>query len=194
MSVSSSTVLQSARGIYREHTLRAFDGKHPGVILFSHLGEFNHTKIDQLLKFAETAVLLEGSKRKVMKRICSVLIECLQNIAHHAARDQSGQQQAFAMLSKHQGFYRLVTGNLILQQDANLIDYRLGELNKLDQSEVRKLYIETLCNENFSFKGGAGLGFLTIAKKTKNKIDYHIAPLDDHFAYLAMGIDIPDAE
>ena len=75
----------------------------------------------------ETAVLLEGSKRKVMKRICSVLIECLQNIAHHAARDQSGQQQSFALLSKHQGFYRLVTGNLILQQDANLIDYRAWE-------------------------------------------------------------------
>ena len=194
MTAISNMILRNAQEVFREHTLRVFDGNDGGTVLISHFGEFSHTKVDQLLKFIESSVLLTGSKRKVMKRICSVTIECLQNITHHAARDESGSQQSFVLLSKHGDQYRLATGNLILQEDSNLIDYRLSELNKLDQKDVRKLYIETLCNENFSFKGGAGLGFLTIAKKTKSQIEYALNSVDNRFAYLSMSIAIPDTE
>lgn len=194
MTTLSSMILRNAQEVFREHTMRVFDGGDGGTILISHFGEFSHAKVDLLLKFIESSVLLSGSKRKVMKRICSVTIECLQNITHHAARDESGSQQSFVLLSKHGDHFRLSTGNLILQEDSSLIDYRLSELNKLDQKEVRKLYIETLCNENFSFKGGAGLGFLTISKKTKSPIAYDLSSVNERFAYLSMSIAIPDTE
>lgn len=194
MTVISSIVGRNAQEIYRDRCLQTFDGDESGNVILAHYGEFSHSKVDQLLKFIETTVLLNGTKRRVMKRICSVLIECLQNVANHGARDQSGSQQSFVVLGQTGEEYEITTGNLILQEDAALVANRLESLNKLDQNEIRKLYIETLCNENFSFKGGAGLGFLTIAKKTKREIDFAIHEVDSGFAYLTMAVRVKDAE
>lgn len=194
MSAVSSIVARSAQEIYRDRTLQQFEGEENATLILSHFGEFTHSKIDQLIKFIETSVLLAGSKRKVMKRICSVLIECLQNVTHHASRDADGSQQSFVTLHKTDEAYHISTGNLLSPEDATLVSHRLTELNKLDQNEVRKLYIETLCNENFSFKGGAGLGFLTIAKKTKSPVGFEVIEINESWSYLTLAIRIQDVE
>lgn len=159
-------------------------------VLLSISGEFTQSKIDSLLKITENLVLEAGSKRRVMKRVVSVLIECLQNATLHGAHDDEGNSNAFLILKLSEENFRIITGNLILAEDANMLDYKITELNKLNKNELRKLYIETLCNENFSYKGGAGLGFLTIAKKSNEKLRYDIRPVDEKFAFFTVEFRI----
>jgi len=58
----------------------------------------------------------------------------------------------------------------------------------MDSNALRKLYIETLCNDEFSDKGGAGLGLLTVAKKAEDKIIYNFHSVDSSFNYFVMEV------
>src|SRR5688572_25119030 len=94
-------------------------------ILLSQYGDFSQAKIDSTLKLAEAAVLESGDKRQTMKRFGSLLIEVLQNMALHGARDQSGHMHAFIVISRHSTQYRLLSGNLILIEDLTGLNKRL---------------------------------------------------------------------
>lgn len=162
-------------------------------VLFAYANEINQLRVESLLRITESAVIDNGSKRKVMKRVGSVLIECLQNIAIHGTKNDNGSSASFVILFATKKGYRLCTGNLILQQDANLLAYKLDQLNTLNPNEIRKQYIETLCNQNYSYKGGAGLGFLTIAKKADGPIGYSTQPVDSRFAFFTCEVNIAEA-
>lgn len=161
-------------------------------VLFTYSGEISQHHINTLLKATELAILDSGSKRKVMKRVCSILIECLQNVSLHGTKDGKGSSRSFVTILRNHDTFKLICGNLILQQDANLLSYKIDELNKLSPPELRKLYIETLCNQNFSYKGGAGLGLLTVAKKSGEPIQYNIVSIDEKFAFFISEVSVSD--
>lgn len=155
------------------------------AVLLSYSGDINQRKIDALLKLTEEAILDHGSKRQVMKRVCTVLIECLQNISIHGAKDKDGTGKSFFILSANKEDYLIHCGNLVFQEDANLLAFKIDELNALSIAELRKLYIETLCNDSFNYKGGAGLGFLTIAKKSSKPMTYELIPTENDLAFFS---------
>ena len=155
------------------------------TVLFAFSGDINQKKIDALLKLAEEAVLDHGSKRQVMKRVCTVLIECLQNISIHSAKDKQGKGTSFLILSANKEDYLIQCGNLVFQEEANLLAFKIDELNQLSLPELRKLYIETLCNDSFNYKGGAGLGLLTLAKKSSKPMSYELIPTENEFAFFS---------
>ncbi len=159
-------------------------------VLFSYNGEITQHRIETLLKLTESAILDNGYKRKVMKRVGGILIETLQNISLHGVKERAGRGLSFITLLVNGDKFKLVTGNVILQEEANLLAYKLDELNKLSSSELRKLYIETLCNQNFSYKGGAGLGLLTVAKKSGHPLHYRIEAIDEAYAYFISEITV----
>jgi hypothetical protein len=190
MATLSGNALADLQAYYHSLLQESVELGDSDIVLLSIAGEFTQSKIDSLLKITENTVLEAGSKRRVMKRVVSVLIECLQNATLHGAHDDEGNSNAFLILKLSKENFRIITGNLILAEDANMLDYKINELNKLNKNELRKLYIETLCNENFSYKGGAGLGFLTVAKKSNEKLHYDIRNVDEKFAFFMVEVRI----
>ena len=156
------------------------------VIVFSHFGDFTANKIEHTLRLIESSIVELGDKRQFMKRFASLLLELLQNISLHAARDKSGHMHSFLIVTRSKDAYKLMTGNLIMAEDISFLKNRLEELNGMDKSTLRKLYIETLCNDEFSYKGGAGLGLLTVAKRADRKLEYHLDELSKNFGYFRL--------
>jgi hypothetical protein len=192
MATVSDIRTKQVRALCYEVVKRSFAPSSERKLLFSHFGDFNASKTEHLIKVVESLALEEGAKRRIMRRLCSVMIESIQNIAMHGARDQDGRLQSFIAITKEDDAFQLTTGNLLLAEDVGLLEYKLDELNKLERPALRKEYIETLSNENFSYKGGAGLGFLTIAKKSHNPLSYKLSQLDETLAYFILEVKIDD--
>jgi hypothetical protein len=158
------------------------------VVLFAHYGDFSQSKSDQILKLIESAVIETGDKRKTMKRICGVLIEMIQNISIHGARLNDGHNHAYVIVSKLENAYRLSSGNLILSNDVSSLEKRMNDLSRMDKADLRRTYIETLCDDDFSTKGGAGLGLLTIAKRADQGLSYTIHAHDALMSYFQLSV------
>ncbi|MFM1931959.1 MAG: hypothetical protein RL226_1262 [Bacteroidota bacterium] len=161
-----------------------------GRVLLSYAGDITQQKVDTLLRASEFAIIDNGSKRMVMKRVCSVIIEGLQNAALHGAKDEQGNISSFYVLKSNNSSYTISIGNLVLAQDALNTTARMDELALKSLPELRKLYIETLCNDNFTSKGGAGLGFLTMAKRADQPMKHSIDFIDERFAFLIITISV----
>ena len=52
------------------------------------------------------------------------------------------------------------------------------------------MYIDVLTNGEISKKGGAGLGFITIAMKSKNKLNFYIDKIDANLSCFTLDIII----
>lgn len=180
--------LDELKSVYHDVISRIVNPESGESLLFSHFGDFNQAKNESALKLTESLILEAGDKRQTMKRFCGLFIEVLQNISIHGARDREGRMHAFAAISKSAHRYHLFTGNLILKEDSTNLERKIEELNQMDANSLRKLYIETLCNDEFSGKGGAGLGLLTVAKRVDDKIKYHFHPVDTSFNYFQMEV------
>lgn len=159
-------------------------------ILISHFGNFSEVKIGSLLKITEETILETGSKRQIMRRICSLLVEALQNISNHGAKDKNGMANSFLILEHSELSFTIRTGNLISADEIIPLEQKLNTINRLNENELRKVYIETLCNDNFNQKGGAGLGFLTMAKKISGPLDYQLINVNKKLAYFTLSLSI----
>ena len=188
MTTIAGKTLEDIQSIYHQLVLGTLSSEPKETLIFSHFGDFSQTKVDSTIKVIESAIMEAGDKRQTMRRICSVLIEILQNTSLHAAKDGNNHMHGYLIIARSNNKYRILTGNLILSGDIKVLESRMKEITIMDKNAIRKLFIETLCNEDFSYKGGAGLGLLTIAKRSLEEIKYSISSINETFGYFQMEI------
>jgi len=185
--------LDTLKAIYHDLVAKVIAVGDNTTLLFSHFGDFDVVKVENTLKLIESGVLETGDKRSTMKRVCGMLIELLQNISIHGARDSKGHMHSFLVVAKTSTEYILYSGNLILSEMIEPMQTRMQQLVNLDATALRKLYIEILCNEEYSSQGGAGLGLVTIVKRAENQVKFDVDAIDEHFGFFRLQVSVPIA-
>ncbi len=161
-----------------------------GRVIVSHFGEFSQELVNSLSTSVENMMIESGDKKGTVKRMFSILVEGLQNIRIHGGRDENGNQVSFIIILQDSDFYKVTMSNLVDSSQINRITQRIDELNQLDLSQIKERYMEVLSNGIMSNKGGAGLGFITMALKSKNKLNYTADKLGQNLYALTIEITI----
>ena len=169
--------------IFGDYNIQA-DGK----IIVSHFGEFSQDLVNSLTTSIEEMMLDSGDKKGVVKRMFSILVEGLQNIRIHGERDQDGNQVSFLIVLQNDNDYKVTFGNLVDVMVVDKLIDRINRLNEMQPEEVKALYMDTLSNGIMSNKGGAGLGFITISLKSKNKIEVHKEQVSDDLVFFTQSV------
>ncbi len=155
-------------------------------IIVSHFGEFTQDLVNSISGSVEESLKEAGDKKGIVKRIFSILIEGLQNIRLHGEKDPDGQQTSFIVITQDEKEYGIITGNLVRKPNLEIITENLENINQKDRDQLKEYYMEVLTNGMISSRGGAGLGFITMAMKSKNKLDYQIDEIDDELSCLTI--------
>jgi len=161
-----------------------------GKIIVSHFGEFSQDLVNSLSTSIEDMMLDSGDRKPSVKRMFSILVEGLQNIRIHGERDKDGNQVSFLIVLQNEDDYTVTFGNLVNAVNQIKLTTRIDELNKLTADEIKGLYMETLSNGIMSSKGGAGLGFITMALKSNHKLTYESVQVSDDLVFFTQGIRI----
>lgn len=159
-------------------------------ILVSHFGEFSQELVNSLTNNVEEMMFEAGDKKGTVKRMFSILVEGLQNIRIHGEKDAEGFQASFLIVAQGEDVYNITIGNLLKNSRKGFIDEKIAEINKRDSAEVKELYMNVLTNGVISNKGGAGLGFITMAMKSKNRLGYSIERIDDELSCFSVEITL----
>ncbi len=161
-----------------------------GKIIVSHFGDFSQDLVNSLTVNVEELMFDSQDKKGIVKRMFSILVEGLQNIRLHGERDLDGNQVSFLIIVQNEENYKVTFGNLVRKAGAKTIVERVVQLNKMDPLDVKALYMETLSNGIRSSKGGAGLGFITMSLKSKNKIECVVNSVSDELDFLIQTVCI----
>ena len=156
-------------------------------------GETTHQVTKAFTSITETNMLVEEEPNSVQKKVFHVIVEFLQNISKHAdyMGDESHEEgSGVFLLCKDDENYVITTGNILMKQKEAAIGEVLDKINSLDKEGLKALYKQQIKEGRLSDKGGAGLGFIDIAKKTGNPLDYKFVPLNDEFSFFIISSTI----
>jgi hypothetical protein len=123
------------------------------------------------------------------------MVEALQNIVKHSSEQgtRAGSlvsRSAIFMISKDDARYCILTGNPILKANVGGLTNSLNKLNSLDKDGLKELYKEIIKNTQISEKGGAGLGFVDMARKSGEKLEFMFADMDAEYDFFCLKVNI----
>ncbi|MBN1417073.1 MAG: SiaB family protein kinase [Bacteroidales bacterium] len=158
-------------------------------------GKIRYDTIGILINELKGKVQFLGIKTSVYKKILLVMIESLENIMKHNADDVKWDNvdQQFPprfYIQKKDKKYILGSSNLIEKNNIHRLESRLEHLNQLDNHGLKELYKSTITDGQFTHKGGAGLGFIEIAKISADKIRYTFEPVNHGLSYFTFTVTI----
>lgn len=142
-------------------------------ILVSYNGVLSQEQVAKLESEIETKINEEGIPKSPLKKIFFISVETLQNMLIHGNRDANGKQYNFFILIKNAVKTCITSANLVQNKNIGGLENQITKINSFPEpAGLKQYYMEHLENNQLSEKGGAGLGFITIAMKSGNKLAY----------------------
>ena len=155
-------------------------------------GEINHEIMKVFTSLTEKE--LKGEQFKGQKKVFNIMVESLQNISKHSTSSHGPKNREVGngifLISNNDIELNIVTGNIIDMEKKAFLKEKLTYINSLDKDNLREFYKTTLKEATLSEKGGAGLGFIDIARKTQNKLQFEFHDLDEESSFFVLSSKI----
>ena len=149
-------------------------------------GQITHQVMKALTGLVEEQ-LDDVEDDRVMRRVYHVMVESLQNINRHAEtyeyRSHPYPGVGLVLVAKNKNRFQVTTGNIIETKHEAEISAFLEKLNTLDSDSLDDIYKKQMREGIVSPKGGAGLGFIDIRRKTGNPLDFSFINIDDETTF-----------
>lgn len=147
-------------------------------IIMVYNGVFSQDVIKSILKCVEQELADQGVEELLKRKIFNVMVEMLQNVTKHQMEIASSELKPIFLMSDEAGQYGLITGNFIAIDKIDKLKSQIDKINQLDAAGLKALYKEARLNSRISDVGGAGLGFIDMARKTGNPLEYDFVTIN----------------
>ncbi|MCB8994192.1 MAG: hypothetical protein H6538_01135 [Bacteroidales bacterium] len=172
-----------------------YKGMKEHEITLVYEGEINHQIMKAFTSLAEGHMTKHAESELLQKKVYHVMVECLQNISKHAShpevKDDTDYNRGIFLVSRNNDVYNITTGNIIKKEKILYLKELLGHINSLSKTDLNELYKKQLKEGHLSDKGGAGLGFIDIRRKTGKDLEYQFLPLSDSHSFFLFTSTIP---
>jgi Family of unknown function (DUF6272) len=184
---NTSDFLEFVYGFYK--TMKANE------IRLSYEGKMSHQITKAFIALAEAQMVEDQEAIRVQRIIFHVMVECLQNVSRHADDDEPKDNvysgNGIFMMSRDSNAYYITTGNAILNEKIPALKNMIDKVNELDSPMLKDFYMKQMREGRLSDKGGAGLGFIDIRRKTGSKLEYYFLPVSDKMSFFMLTTAIP---
>jgi hypothetical protein len=116
------------------------------------------------------------------KRIFNIMVEILQNICKHQL-SADNDPAIFIVGRQESSEFSIMSGNSLKTARSEKLLNVIDKINTFDKEGLKVLYKEAKRNSVISEVGGAGLGFIDIARKSGNKLNYCIKKITDEKSF-----------
>lgn len=162
-------------------------------LILVYEGEFTQEITKSVLSMAERNMDSMGEESSIKRKVFNVMVECLQNIVKHADDGSASitkRNAAIFIIGKLDDYYNITSGNLIPNDQVEGLKERLEKINALDRDGLKALYKEIIKNSEISDKGGAGLGFVDMARKSGRPLEYNFQEVDAENSFFSLKTTI----
>jgi hypothetical protein len=191
--MSTENIDEKSKNLFtsKVNSIKSLYSSSSAKIVLSNSGVLNQDKVNSISSFVESELENYGTSKKVVKRVFNIIIEILQNIILHGEIISDSNQLSYFIVAQNDNIYNIHSGNIVKIATAVALNKRLNIVKSLNENDLKNKYRDVLVNGELSEKGGAGLGFLTIALKSNN-IDFEFQDIDQDFSLFSMHIQVID--
>ena len=163
--------------------------------ILSYRGPLSFSTIEWLLSEFKVHAQDYDISFKTYKKMISVMIEALENITKYC-------DPLLCNGEGIPGFYpscHISCNDLVIEMEASNpvkkyevrpLRNHIDKVNSHDSLELKELYKSTITNGKFSAQGGAGLGFIEMAKTTGSKLEYAFENLSKDYSMYTFRVSM----
>lgn len=172
--------------------LNVYDEMSENGMSIVYLGEFHHQITKMFTSMAEEDMDRKDEERSTIRKVYSVMVETLQNMARHSDEiaDKYNIGKGLFMIGKKDDTYYIITSNKVTGSKKIDLEKAIKEVNAATRDQLKEMYRKQITEGRMSDKGGAGLGLIEIAKRTRNKLVYQFLPLDEQSYFFILKVEI----
>jgi len=164
-------------------------------LILVYEGDFTQETTKSILAMAERNLDSSGEDSSIKRKVFNVMVEALQNIVKHSSErgTKAGSlisSSAIFMISKEEKRYSILTGNPIAKTHVAGLTKNLEGLNAQDKEGLKEMYKAIIKNTQISEKGGAGLGFVDMARKSGEKLEFQFPEMDAEYAFFCLKVNV----
>jgi hypothetical protein len=162
-------------------------------LILVYQGDFTQESTKSILAMAERHLDSSGEESSIKRKVFNVMVEALQNIVKHSDELIDGQIRSHAaifLIGKEKNRYSIMSGNPIRKGNIDRLNKALEHINGLDKEGLKDLYKEIIKNTTISEKGGAGLGFVDMARKSGEKLEYSFPELNAEYNFFCLKVNV----
>lgn len=163
--------------------------------ILSYQGPLSFSTIDRLLSEFKLAAQDHDISFKTYKKMISVMIEALENVTKYSDQllcngDRSSVFCPSCKISRNDSLIEMETTNPVKKQEVLSLRTKIDKVNSQDSNALKELYKSTITNGEFSATGGAGLGFIEMAKTTGSKLEYAFENLSKEYSLYTFRVSM----
>lgn len=182
-----------------EKMLRLRNDLQEDGILFCYSGYITEDVLVSIGKAIKDKLTIEEADKSVIRGVFSLFVEQVQNVIRYSdemeskVSHESILELRYGVLTvgrkvvdgKDDGFF-VAIGNMVKKEDVERLSNNLTHIQQLDAKGLKALYKETLKGETPEGSKGAGVGFIDIARKSKNGFDFDFIPINGDKSFFTL--------
>jgi len=182
-----STTINYIQLQYNEHLAQL---KLTEDLIVAYCGSMNGVTISEIEHEIEEKLNNLNLPKPEIKKIFFTCVELIQNQFLYSVSDEGITQNNYFIISKNGKYIKIFSANLIQISQVNSIKNKIDAVNSFsDKEELKSYYLNKLVNNKFGEKGGAGLGFITLALKNMNSLQSQFIQINEQHSLFLLNIN-----
>jgi hypothetical protein len=157
-------------------------------------GHFSSEVGKEVISFAETKLTEEDVDAVLRRKVFSILVESLENVAKFSPGMEQEEKYGMpvAMIRFDKGIYTLTTGNLILKDKVASLKEKLDEINSCDKAGIKELFKKALVEQSIFSDSTGNMGLIEMARKSGNKLLYQFDEINKQYSYYMLTVKVEE--
>lgn len=160
-------------------------------ILISFSGKLSQGLIEEYGAAVKSYMESEQRPQNEVFQIFSIFIEQTQNINNYCSLKQNSPfidkitHSSLVTIGRTNNGHFICSGNVVDNADLDYLVSKIAPMITADKSALKLMYKEMLRQE-MNGGDGAGLGFIEIARKAREPLEYSITKFDEHLSFFIL--------
>ncbi len=162
-----------------------------GIIL-SLSGPMSHEMVESIGRAIRFKIGEDGDKSIALK-VFSIFVEQVENVINYSVEKippDSSMSFGIIVIGKIDGAFFISGGNKIETEKQQKLEYYLNKLASMDKDELKIYYKERRRADREGDSKGAGIGFIEMARKSSQPLEYSFQKVDDKHSFFTIKITI----
>lgn len=148
----------------------------------------------EVLSFTEAKLSEEDIESNLRRRVFSILVEILENVAKYSPgrelEEQFGMPVAIIRLVKKD--YTVSTGNLIHNTKVDQLRKKIEIINMSDNEGLKDLFKKSLEDQTVDSDSTGNLGLIDMARKSGSKLVFQFDKINNLYSYFTLTVKVEE--
>lgn len=148
----------------------------------------------EVLSFTETRLAEDDIETNVRKRVFSILVEIIDNVAKYSPGREPEEKfgMPIAIIRLENKTYSVVSGNLILNENVDRLREKIDTINSYDKAGLKELFRKSLADQTAGSDSTGNMGLIDMARKSGSKLEYKFEKVNDLYSYYMLTVKVED--